>query len=39
MVAKWTYTKDNGFSKDFYTQIGLQDLCENNFEKIGNTII
>lgn len=35
VVAKWTYTKDGGFDKDLYTKIGLEDLCQNNFEKIG----
>ncbi|XP_060567996.1 FGGY carbohydrate kinase domain-containing protein-like [Ruditapes philippinarum] len=36
--AKWTYTKDKQFDPKFYKLIGLEDLCENNFEKIGNDI-
>ena len=39
MVAKWTYTKvedgGGGFSKDFYSMIGLEDLAENDWCKIG----
>ena len=40
VVSKWTYTKveggSGGFSEDFYTKIGLADLCEKNYQKIGN---
>ena len=40
VAAKWTYTKveveSGGFSKDFYSKIGLSDLTEKNFQKIGN---
>ena len=39
VVSKWTYTKvegdSSGFSEDFYTKIGLADLCEKNYQKIG----
>ena len=39
VVAKWTYTKmengGGGFSKEFYTMIGLEDLVENDCHKIG----
>ena len=42
MVAKWTYTKvengEGGFSKGFYTMIGLEDLIENDWRKIGEEI-
>lgn len=42
VVAKWTYTKvegdSGGFSKDFYSKIGLEDLTDNNYQKIGNDI-
>ncbi|KAL4236088.1 hypothetical protein ACF0H5_004474 [Mactra antiquata] len=38
VIAKWTYTKDKQFDPEFYKMIGLEDLCENNFEKIGSDI-
>lgn len=38
VTAKWTYTKEKQFDQKFYQLIGLADLCQNNFEKIGNHI-
>ena len=39
VVAKWTYTKvengRGGFSKEFYSMIGLEDLVDNDCQKIG----
>ncbi|XP_052256060.1 FGGY carbohydrate kinase domain-containing protein-like isoform X2 [Dreissena polymorpha] len=37
-VAKWTYTKEGGFSEEFFNMIGLEDLAENNFAKIGSHV-
>ncbi|XP_053394995.1 FGGY carbohydrate kinase domain-containing protein-like isoform X1 [Mercenaria mercenaria] len=38
VTAKWTYTKDKQFDPQFYKLIGLEELCEKNFEKIGSDI-
>ena len=41
LVCKWTYllgSQDDasvGWQKDFFDSIGLSDLCENDFCKIG----
>ncbi|WAR24251.1 FGGY-like protein [Mya arenaria] len=37
-VAKWTYTKDTGFDTDFFKMIGLGELSENKFCKIGENV-
>ncbi|XP_077360092.1 FGGY carbohydrate kinase domain-containing protein isoform X1 [Festucalex cinctus] len=37
LVCKWTYCPPEGWDGSFWTSIGLEDLTENNFSKIGNT--
>jgi FGGY-family pentulose kinase len=40
LVCKWNYDAVKGeFPKDYFTSIGLEELCEDNFEKIGNKIL
>lgn len=43
LVCKWTYEiRDNGsegWNRSYFQQIGLEDLLENNSEKIGNTVL
>lgn len=40
VVCKWNYDGvNNCWSKEFFQQIGLADVCENNFEKLGNRIV
>lgn len=42
MVCKWTYEikeDSEGWNKSYFQQIGLDDLLENNGEKIGNTVL
>uniref|UniRef100_A0A8C5H8B3 Carbohydrate kinase FGGY C-terminal domain-containing protein n=1 Tax=Gouania willdenowi TaxID=441366 RepID=A0A8C5H8B3_GOUWI len=36
LVCKWTYSPPEGWDPSFWTSIGLEDLLENNFSKIGN---
>ncbi|XP_077581033.1 FGGY carbohydrate kinase domain-containing protein [Stigmatopora nigra] len=36
LVCKWTYCPPQGWDATFWTSLGLQDLTENNFSKIGN---
>lgn len=36
LVCKWTYCPPDGWDSSFWTSIGLEDLLENNFSKIGN---
>ncbi|XP_061694420.1 FGGY carbohydrate kinase domain-containing protein isoform X7 [Syngnathoides biaculeatus] len=36
LVCKWTYCPPQGWDATFWTAIGLEDLAENNFAKIGN---
>lgn len=38
VTAKWTYTKNKQFDEEFYKAVGLGDLCDNSFEKIGNSV-
>lgn len=39
MVCKWNYdAAESGWSSEFFGQIGLDDLVENNFKRIGNHI-
>ncbi|XP_068426403.1 FGGY carbohydrate kinase domain-containing protein [Clinocottus analis] len=36
LVCKWTYCPPDGWDAGFWTDIGLNDLLENNFSKIGS---
>ncbi|XP_033993921.1 FGGY carbohydrate kinase domain-containing protein [Trematomus bernacchii] len=36
LVCKWTYCPSEGWDAGFWTSIGLEDILENNFSKIGN---
>lgn len=36
LVCKWTYCPPEGWDPSFWTAIGLGDLLENNFAKIGS---
>lgn len=40
VVCKWNYDGLNScWRKDYFDLIGLSELCENNFEKLGNIIL
>lgn len=40
LTCKWNYDAVNGkFPRDYFESIGLNDLIENDFSKIGNTIL
>ncbi|KAG7227288.1 hypothetical protein INR49_000292 [Caranx melampygus] len=36
LVCKWTYCPPEGWDPSFWSSIGLEDLLENNFSKIGS---
>ncbi|KAM6948884.1 FGGY carbohydrate kinase domain-containing protein [Aplochiton taeniatus] len=36
LVCKWTYCPAEGWDASFWTAIGLEDLLENDYSKIGN---
>ncbi|XP_028283633.1 FGGY carbohydrate kinase domain-containing protein [Parambassis ranga] len=36
LVCKWTYCPPEGWDTSFWTSIGLEDLLEDNFSKIGS---
>ncbi|KAM6989567.1 FGGY carbohydrate kinase domain-containing protein [Tautogolabrus adspersus] len=36
LVCKWTYCPSEGWDSSFWTSIGLEDLLENNFSRIGS---
>uniref|UniRef100_G3PV38 FGGY carbohydrate kinase domain-containing protein n=1 Tax=Gasterosteus aculeatus aculeatus TaxID=481459 RepID=G3PV38_GASAC len=36
LVCKWTYCPPDGWDAGFWSSIGLEDLLENNFSKIGS---
>lgn len=36
LVCKWTYCPPEGWDASFWTSIGLEDLLEDNFSKIGS---
>ncbi|XP_014844655.1 PREDICTED: FGGY carbohydrate kinase domain-containing protein isoform X1 [Poecilia mexicana] len=36
LVCKWTYCPPAGWDPSFWTIVGLEDLLENNFSKIGS---
>uniref|UniRef100_H2TAZ6 FGGY carbohydrate kinase domain-containing protein n=1 Tax=Takifugu rubripes TaxID=31033 RepID=H2TAZ6_TAKRU len=38
LVCKWTYCPPEGWDPSFWIAIGLEDLVENNFSKIGNSV-
>ncbi|XP_051553572.1 FGGY carbohydrate kinase domain-containing protein isoform X4 [Myxocyprinus asiaticus] len=35
LVCKWTYSPSDGWDDTFWTAIGLEDLLENSYSKIG----
>ncbi|KAF2366298.1 FGGY carbohydrate kinase pentulose kinase [Trinorchestia longiramus] len=42
LVCKWTYTHDGskqGWDESFLRDVGLEDLTQNNFEKIGREVL
>ncbi|XP_062479141.1 FGGY carbohydrate kinase domain-containing protein isoform X4 [Pezoporus occidentalis] len=39
VVCKWTYTSDKGWDDSFWKMIGLEDLVEDKYEKIGNHVL
>ncbi|XP_040216758.1 FGGY carbohydrate kinase domain-containing protein isoform X2 [Rana temporaria] len=39
LVCKWTYTPDGGWDDSFWMEIGLEDLLEQNYAKIGNQVV
>uniref|UniRef100_A0A1A8KQU6 FGGY carbohydrate kinase domain-containing protein n=1 Tax=Nothobranchius kuhntae TaxID=321403 RepID=A0A1A8KQU6_NOTKU len=36
LVCKWTYCPPEGWDDSFWISVGLEDLLENNFSKIGS---
>ncbi|XP_029931210.1 FGGY carbohydrate kinase domain-containing protein isoform X2 [Myripristis murdjan] len=36
LVCKWTYCPPDGWDDSFWTAIGLEDLLQNNYSKIGS---
>uniref|UniRef100_A0A8C5CHI8 FGGY carbohydrate kinase domain-containing protein n=1 Tax=Gadus morhua TaxID=8049 RepID=A0A8C5CHI8_GADMO len=36
LVCKWSYCPSGGWDRSFWTDIGLEDLLEDNYSKIGN---
>ncbi|TRY57761.1 hypothetical protein DNTS_012031 [Danionella cerebrum] len=38
VVCKWTYSASSGWDDTFWTQIGLEDLKENNYSRIGQQV-
>ncbi|XP_002121630.3 FGGY carbohydrate kinase domain-containing protein-like isoform X1 [Ciona intestinalis] len=39
VTCKWLYSSESGWNKSFWKEIGLEDLNDNNFSKIGNVIL
>ncbi|XP_041445277.1 FGGY carbohydrate kinase domain-containing protein isoform X2 [Xenopus laevis] len=39
LVCKWTYSLDHGWDDSFWKEIGLEDICEGNYVKIGNQVM
>ncbi|XP_068809442.1 FGGY carbohydrate kinase domain-containing protein isoform X4 [Struthio camelus] len=39
LVCKWTYTSDGGWDDSFWQMIGLEDLVEEKYKKIGNHVL
>lgn len=42
LVCKWNYDANpngkNGWNEDFFSRIGLSDLSENNWKRIGKNL-
>ena len=41
-VCKWTYEvtdQGQGWNESFFKEIGLGDLTENNFERLGTEVV
>ncbi|CAK8675905.1 unnamed protein product [Clavelina lepadiformis] len=39
LVSKWTYSAHDGWDKDFWTKIGLDEIVNNNFYNIGPVVL
>ncbi|KAG9471519.1 hypothetical protein GDO78_014505 [Eleutherodactylus coqui] len=39
LVCKWTYSSDYGWDDSFWQEIGLEDIREDNYSKIGNRVV
>ncbi|XP_053549603.1 FGGY carbohydrate kinase domain-containing protein [Bombina bombina] len=39
LVCKWTYSADSGWDDGFWKEIGLEDILEENYAKIGNQVL
>ncbi|XP_073400684.1 FGGY carbohydrate kinase domain-containing protein isoform X1 [Dendrobates tinctorius] len=39
LVCKWTYSSDQGWDDSFWKEIGLEDIIEDNYAKIGNRVV
>lgn len=40
VTCKWTYlAHEQRWDKDFFQQIGLDDLCDNKFARIGSSVV
>ncbi|XP_040264002.1 FGGY carbohydrate kinase domain-containing protein isoform X1 [Bufo bufo] len=39
LVCKWTYSSDRGWDDSFWKEIGLEDVIEDNYSKIGNRVV
>jgi ribulose kinase len=37
-VCKWTYSAEKGWDDSFWKMIGLEDLIDDNYSKIGKII-
>ncbi|XP_053325516.1 FGGY carbohydrate kinase domain-containing protein isoform X2 [Spea bombifrons] len=38
LVCKWTYSPEKGWDDTFWKEIGLEDILEDNYAKIGNQV-
>lgn len=39
LVCKWTYSAEKGWDDSFWKMIGLEDLTDDNYSKIGNLVL
>ena len=39
LTCKWTYSQQEKWNQDFLKEIGLEDLIQDNFSKIGNQVL